>query len=73
MECVAIWTAMKHLLWPHQSGRVVFPFRQGGQEPLPEGLMWLLLTGDVPTDAQVKVSPSRRGTTPLRVRGPGPV
>jgi|TARA_B110000977_G_scaffold142580_2_gene180952 citrate synthase len=25
-----------------------------GGEPLPEGLLWLLLTGDVPTEAQVK-------------------
>lgn len=25
----------------------------GGQEPLPEGLFWLLITGDVPTKAQV--------------------
>ena len=27
--------------------------RGGGEEPLPEGLMWLLLTGDVPTADQV--------------------
>ena len=25
-----------------------------GTEPLPEGLFWLLLTGDIPTEAQVK-------------------
>ncbi|KAJ8737565.1 hypothetical protein PYW08_000160 [Mythimna loreyi] len=30
------------------------PRAPGGSEPLPEGLFWLLLTGDVPTDAQVK-------------------
>lgn len=24
-----------------------------GEQPLPEGLFWLLLTGDVPTDEQV--------------------
>ena len=24
-----------------------------GAEPLPEGLFWLLLTGDIPTEAQV--------------------
>ena len=28
---------------------------QGGEEPLPEALLWLLMTGDVPTDSQVKV------------------
>ncbi|XP_064647319.1 citrate synthase, mitochondrial-like isoform X2 [Lineus longissimus] len=26
----------------------------GGEEPLPEGLFWLLLTGEIPTEAQVK-------------------
>lgn len=31
----------------------VLPKAPGGQEPLPEGLFWLLITGDVPTDAQV--------------------
>jgi len=30
------------------------PKAQGGEEPLPEGLLWLLLTGEVPTAAQVK-------------------
>ena len=29
------------------------PRAAGGAEPLPEGIFWLLLTGDVPTDAQV--------------------
>ncbi|KAL1918574.1 uncharacterized protein VTP21DRAFT_2596 [Calcarisporiella thermophila] len=29
------------------------PTAEGGQEPLPEGLFWLLLTGEVPTKAQV--------------------
>lgn len=29
------------------------PKASGGEEPLPEGLFWLLLTGDIPTDAQV--------------------
>lgn len=32
----------------------VLPKAPGGAEPLPEGLFWLLITGDVPTDAQVK-------------------
>ena len=32
----------------------VLPKAPGGSEPLPEGLFWLLITGDVPTDAQVK-------------------
>ena len=30
------------------------PKAPGGSEPLPEGLFWLLLTGEIPTDAQVK-------------------
>ena len=32
----------------------LLPKAAGGAEPLPEGLFWLLITGDVPTDAQVK-------------------
>ncbi|XP_060517955.1 probable citrate synthase 1, mitochondrial [Cylas formicarius] len=32
----------------------VLPKAPGGNEPLPEGLFWLLITGDVPTEAQVK-------------------
>ena len=31
----------------------VLPKAQGGEEPLPEGLFWLLLTGEVPTKEQV--------------------
>ncbi|XP_053690079.1 probable citrate synthase 2, mitochondrial isoform X2 [Sabethes cyaneus] len=31
----------------------VLPKAPGGAEPLPEGLFWLLITGDVPTQAQV--------------------
>lgn len=34
--------------------REKLPKAPGGEEPLPEGLFWLLLTGQVPTDAQVK-------------------
>ena len=30
------------------------PKAPGGEEPLPEALFWLLLTGEVPTDAQTK-------------------
>jgi len=30
------------------------PKAKGGQEPLPEGLFWLLLTGEVPTEADVQ-------------------
>jgi citrate synthase len=30
------------------------PKWQGGKEPLPEGLFWLMLTGDMPTDDQVR-------------------
>uniref|UniRef100_A0A1A9WEV5 Citrate synthase n=1 Tax=Glossina brevipalpis TaxID=37001 RepID=A0A1A9WEV5_9MUSC len=32
----------------------MLPSADGGEEPLPEGLFWLLVTGDVPTKAQVK-------------------
>ncbi|XP_076033521.1 citrate synthase [Oratosquilla oratoria] len=31
----------------------VLPSAEGGEEPLPEGIFWLLLTGDVPSKAQV--------------------
>lgn len=31
----------------------LLPKAKGGQEPLPEGLFWLLITGDIPTEAQV--------------------
>ena len=30
------------------------PKAPGGQEPLPEGLLWLLMTGEVPTESQVQ-------------------
>lgn len=33
----------------------VLPKAPGGSEPLPEGLFWLLITGNVPTDAQVNI------------------
>ncbi|KAG0242988.1 putative citrate synthase [Mortierella sp. GBAus27b] len=32
----------------------VLPSADGGEEPLPEGLFWLLVTGEVPTKGQVK-------------------
>nr|CAD7393573.1 unnamed protein product [Timema cristinae] len=32
----------------------LLPKAPSGKEPLPEGLFWLLLTGDIPTEAQVK-------------------
>lgn len=32
----------------------LIPKAPGGSEPLPEGLFWLLITGDIPTEAQVK-------------------
>ncbi|KAL1894569.1 citrate (Si)-synthase [Sporothrix stenoceras] len=34
--------------------REVLPKAPGGTEPLPEGLFWLLLTGEVPTEQQVR-------------------
>jgi len=32
----------------------LLPKAVGGSEPLPEGLFWLLLTGDIPTEEQVR-------------------
>ncbi|KAF2156188.1 putative citrate synthase, partial [Myriangium duriaei CBS 260.36] len=32
----------------------LLPKAQGGEEPLPEGLFWLLLTGEVPSEQQVR-------------------
>lgn len=32
----------------------LLPHAPGGEEPLPEGLFWLLCTGDIPSEAQVK-------------------
>lgn len=32
----------------------LLPKAKGGSEPLPEGLFWLLITGDVPSQAQVE-------------------
>ena len=32
----------------------LLPKAKGGDEPLPEGLFWLLLTGKIPTDAEVE-------------------
>lgn len=34
----------------------LLPKAPGGEQPLPEGLFWLLITGDVPTDEQVEFS-----------------
>ncbi|OQR74851.1 putative citrate synthase 1, partial [Tropilaelaps mercedesae] len=34
--------------------REKLPKAPGGEEPLPEGLFWLLLTGQLPTESQVK-------------------
>merc|ERR1711977_647902 len=32
----------------------LLPKAPGGEEPLPEGLFWLLVTGDIPTEEQVR-------------------
>lgn len=32
----------------------LLPKAPGGEEPLPEGLFWLLMTGDIPSEAQVR-------------------
>lgn len=34
--------------------QALLPKAPGGEEPLPEGLFWLLLTGDIPSEAQVR-------------------
>lgn len=34
--------------------RAILPKIAGGAEPQPEGLLWLLLTGEVPTESQVR-------------------
>ena len=31
----------------------LLPSAPGGEEPLPEGLFWLLVTGEIPTEEQV--------------------
>lgn len=40
--------------YPIPEIRELLPKGSGGEEPLPEGLFWLLLTGDIPTNEQVK-------------------
>ncbi|KAJ1977331.1 citrate (Si)-synthase, partial [Dimargaris xerosporica] len=45
----------------------MLPKAEGGQEPLPEGLFWLLVTGEVPTKEQVRLISSEwaaRATIP---------
>lgn len=32
----------------------LLPMAKGGEQPLPEGLFWLLVTGDIPTQQQVE-------------------
>ena len=42
----------------------------GGDEPLPEGIMWLMLTGEIPSDAQVRALTEElatRGKVPREV------
>eukprot|EP01112_Ceratiomyxa_fruticulosa_P019608 TRINITY_DN6460_c1_g1_i3.p1 TRINITY_DN6460_c1_g1~~TRINITY_DN6460_c1_g1_i3.p1 ORF type:complete len:437 (-),score=99.74 TRINITY_DN6460_c1_g1_i3:77-1387(-) len=46
------------------------PKAQGGSEPLPEGLLWLLLTGEIPTQQQVadlSADLNRRAAVPSHV------
>lgn len=48
----------------------LLPHAPGGAEPLPEGLFWLLVTGEVPTDAQAKAISkewAERGAIPSHV------
>ena len=45
------------------------PKAPGGQEPLPEALLWLLMTGEVPTDKQVQgLIADMNARAPLPVR-----
>merc|ERR1711953_191655 len=46
----------------------LLPKAPGGEEPLPEGLFWLLLTGEVPTEEQV-CQGVRAGCTQKQVLG----
>ena len=34
--------------------KCLYIYTQGGSEPLPEALLWLLTTGEVPTESQVQ-------------------
>jgi len=46
------------------------PKAQGGQEPLPEGLFWLLMTGEIPTEQNVRdlsADWAKRGEVPAWV------
>jgi len=46
------------------------PKAKGGQQPLPEGLLWLLLTGEIPSDVQVQTLTEdlhRRSNLPFHV------
>jgi len=40
-----------HSLWDVQKNG---PKAEGGNEPIPEGVLWLLLTGEYPTEAEIK-------------------
>ena len=44
------------------------PRAKGGEEPLPEGLFWLLATSKVPTQQQVLISLNRSKTKFLNFR-----
>ncbi|KAL8879271.1 MAG: hypothetical protein Q9192_008267, partial [Flavoplaca navasiana] len=45
---------IKSLVWEIPECQQLLPKAPGGQEPLPEGLFWLLLTGQVPSEQQVR-------------------
>lgn len=48
----------------------LLPTAEGGTQPLPEGLLWLLLTGELPTKDQVKnlsVDLMSRSTIPSHI------
>ncbi|NWQ83137.1 CISY protein, partial [Columbina picui] len=51
----------------------LLPKAAGGEEPLPEGLFWLLVTGEMPTQEQVTTGGWRGGAAGPQCRGSAPV
>ena len=55
--CLCVWTHGRCLLLRFSNAipmQKLLPTAEGGTQPLPEGLLWLLLTGELPTKDQVK-------------------
>lgn len=51
MDCILLCCSYRGHSIPELQKKL--PAAVKGGEPLPEGLLWLLLTGEVPTEAQV--------------------